>query len=120
MDQRGGDLRFDAVEFVVDGLERDIDGLGLGLIGGVDRGPDPADDQTHQVDDRGEEELFGVLPFGDIFEELVHNRWAEGILQDAPDHDRQRRILGKPLKDVTEEHSRRLPEETLTPCLATA
>src|SRR5512135_3348448 len=74
----------------------------------------------HQVDDRGEQELFGVLFVGDVFEELVDHLGVESVLQDASRHNRQRGILGKPLKDVAEDHSRRLPGGMVTPCLAIA
>ena len=83
VDQRGRDAGLGAVELVVDGLERGADGLGVRLVGGVDGGPDAADDGAHQVHDRGEEELAGVLPLGDVLEELVEDPGVQGVLQGA-------------------------------------
>ena len=83
----------------------------MGLVGGVDGGPDAADDQAHQVHDRGEEEALGVLLLGDAFKQFIDPRGAEGILHDAARHHRERGILGESLEDVAEDHSRRLPGE---------
>jgi len=99
----------------VDGFERGVDRLGLGLVGGADGGLDAADDQAHQVHDRGEEDLLGVLLLGDVFEELVDQRGAEGVLHEAPSHDGQWGILGKPLENVAEDHGCCLREGTVTP-----
>ena len=110
----------DVVELVVDRLERDADRLGAGVIGRVHRGPHAGDDQTHQVDDRGEQERARVLPFGDVLEEFVHRPRREGVLQKAPDHDREGAVLGKPFKDLAEQHEGRLHAKLVTPWMATA
>ena len=78
------------------------------LVGGVDRGPDAADDGAHQVDDRGEQQGPGVLAFGGVLEELVQGPGVEGILQGGSDHDADRGFPGKLLEDLVEEHGRRL------------
>ena len=85
-DQGGGDRRLQAVELVVDGLAGDAEDAAC-LVGGVDRGPDAADDRAHQVDDRGEQQGPGVLAFGGVLEELVQGPGVEGVLQGGPDHD---------------------------------
>ena len=59
------------------------------------------------------------LECGDTFKQFIDQRRAEGILHDAARHHRERGILGKSLEDVAEDHSRRLPGEMVTPCLAT-
>src|SRR6266511_893955 len=53
VDQRRRQGWFGAVEFVINGTERGLDGLGLGLVGGVNGGLDAADDEAHQIHDRG-------------------------------------------------------------------
>ena len=55
-DHRGRDAGLEVVEFVIDRLERHANGLGTGVIGGVDGGLNAVDHQAHQVNDRGEEE----------------------------------------------------------------
>ncbi len=104
MDQRGRDGGLGAVELVVDGVDRGADRLGSRLKGRVDRGPDATDHHAHQVDDRGEEELVGELLLGDVFKELIEELGVQGVLHDPLCHDGQGRILGKSLKDVTEDH----------------
>ena len=119
-DQRGRDVGLEVVEFVVDRLERHADGLGAGVIGGVDGGLDAVDNQAHQVDDRGEQERARVLPFSDILEQFVHEPRREGVFQKAPDHDRDGAVLGKPLENVAEQHQGRLHAKLVTPWKATA
>ena len=95
-------------------------GPGLRLEGGMDRGPDAANDHAHQVDDCGEEELVGELPLGHILEELVEDLGVQSILHDPLSHHRQGGILREPLKDIAEHHRCRLRGEAVTPYLATA
>jgi hypothetical protein len=114
-DQGGGDRRLQAVQLVVDGLASDAEERGVLLVGGVDRGTDAADDGTHQVHDRGEQQGPSVLALGRVLEELVQGQWVEGVLQGGPDHDADRGFTGELLKDVITEHGRRLTGTELTP-----
>ena len=59
--EAAADARLDPLELLVDGRQRGGDLAEGGQVGGADRGMDPADDEAHQVDDRGEEQLAGVL-----------------------------------------------------------
>ena len=106
-DQLRREARLGAVDLVVDGPERDADGLGVGLEGGVDGGPDAADDDAHQVHDRGEEERAGVLPLGDVLEQCVDGPGVQGVLQGGPGHDGDGALLCEPLEDVVEDHGAR-------------
>ena len=120
-DQCRSDPRFDAVDLAVDGAERGVEDLGVCLVGSMDGGPDAADDQAHQVDDRGEEELSCILMFRNVFEQLIDDSGVEGVLQDGLCHDGQRTSVSKALEDVTEDHHRhRLPGREVTPRWATA
>ena len=119
-DQCGRDAGLDVVEFVVDRFERDADGFGTGFIGGVDGGADAADHHAHQVNDRGEEERARILPIRRILEQFIHETRREGILQEAPNHDRDRAILDESLENVVEKHEGRLHAQWVTPWKATA
>ena len=120
VDQRRRHIGLDAVEFVVDGVDRRSHRLGPCLKGGMDRGPDAANHRAHQVDDGGEEELVGELPLSDILEELVEDPGIHGVLHDPLSHDGQGRILEETLEDFAEDHRCRLRGESVTPYLATA
>ena len=112
--------RFGAVDLAVERLDGNGEGLSLVPVSGVDGGLDAAHDEAHQIHDRGEEELLGVLLIGDVFKQLVQRPRVEGILQQASGHDGQGGILGEPLEDVAEDHRCHLRAGTVNPCLATA
>ena len=59
-DQPRGHARLDVPELVVDALEGDGDALAEVLVGGLDVEGLAADDQAHQIDRRGEQQLPGV------------------------------------------------------------
>jgi hypothetical protein len=120
VDQRGGDGGLGAVERVVDGVDGRPDGLGACLKGGMDRGPETADHDAHEVDDHGEEELVGELLAGDLLEELVEDLGVHGVGHDALSHDGQGRNLGEPLEGIAEDHRCRLRGESVTPYLVAA
>ena len=117
-DESGADGRLDAIDLVVNGLAGDSQGRRHLLEGGIDRGPDGADDQAHEVDDVGEEQVARVLPIGVVLEQLVDGGRGQGILQDGLSHDRHRGILDKPLKNVAKDHDRLLASKSLTPLSA--
>ena len=75
--QRGPYGRLDALDLSVKRWERDINGDGVLLVGGIDRGSDPANDQAHQPNNRREKEIARVLPVGGLLEELINDSWAE-------------------------------------------
>jgi hypothetical protein len=104
-DQLGGQPRLQAFELVVDGPERDAQGLGLGPVGGVDCGLDPGDDGAHQVHDRGEQQGAGVLPPCGPLEEGVDRLGGEGVLQGGTGQDGDGALTGESLEDVVRDHS---------------
>ncbi len=104
-DHLGGQAGFHAFELVVDGTERDAQGVGLGPVGGVDGGLDLGDDGAHQVNERGEQQGPGVLPLCGLLEEGVDRLGGEGVLQGGTDHDSDRALLGESLEDVVKDHS---------------
>ena len=93
-----------AFELVVDGPERDAEGLGLGPVGGVDGGLDLGDDRAHQVHDRGEQQGAGVLPLCGPLEEGVDRLGGEGVLQGGTGHDGDGALPGESLEDVVKDH----------------
>ena len=82
-DHRGRDAGLEVVEFVIDRLERHANGLGTGVIGGVDGGLNAVDHQAHQVNDRGEEERARVLEFSSVREQFVQEPRRECVFQKA-------------------------------------
>ena len=60
-DQFPAHRRFEALELLVDGTERDAARVEQGLRGGADLEPDLADDQAPKIDQRGDQQLWGVL-----------------------------------------------------------
>ena len=98
------DARFDPLELLVDGRQRGGDLAEGGQVGGADRGVDPADDEAHQVDDRGEEQLAGVLGGGGPLEESVQFVGVEGAFQQGAEHDGDGGLVEEPLEDVAESH----------------
>jgi hypothetical protein len=103
-DQFRRDARLGAVDLVVDGPERDADGLGVGLEGGVDGGPDIADDRRHEVHDGGEEQGAGVLPVGGPLEEGVDGPGVQGVFQGGPGHDGDGALLCEPVENGVQDH----------------
>jgi hypothetical protein len=71
----------------------------LGLVGGVDRGLDPAHDRRHQIHTGGEQELAVVPISGDADEQVVEVGRVEGVLERTPDGDGHRAPLDEPLND---------------------
>src|SRR4051812_45997597 len=65
---------------------------------------DSADDEAHQVDDRGEEQFAGVLGGGGLLEESVQFVGVEGSFQEGAEHDGDGSLLEEPLEDVAESH----------------
>ncbi|WP_157506806.1 hypothetical protein [Gemmata obscuriglobus] len=74
--------------------------------GGVERRLDAADDQPHQIDQLGEEQLAGVLPLGVLGEQLVHGLSRKGVLERRSGHDADRGLGREPIEHLTEEHGR--------------
>jgi hypothetical protein len=120
VDQRCRDSGLGALELVIDGVDGRPDGLSACLEGGMNRGPDAADDGAHEVDDRGEEEFVGELLTGVSLEELVEELGVHGVLHDSLGHDGQGGILGKTLEEIAENHCCRLRGESVTPYLVAA
>ena len=102
--EAAADARLDPLELLVDGRQRGGDLAEGGQVGGADRGVDPADDEAHQVDDRGEEQLAGVLGGGGPLEESVQFVGVEGAFQQGAEHDGDGGLLEEPLEDVAESH----------------
>jgi hypothetical protein len=98
------DAGFDPFELLGDGRQRGGDRAEGGEVGGADRRLDPADDEAHQVDDRGEEQLAGVLAGGGLLEESVQFVGVEGAFQQGPEHDGDGGLLKESLEDVAESH----------------
>jgi len=113
-DQRGTNAEFHPVDLLVDRLACDSQRFGVLLVGGVDRGPDAADDRAHEVDDVGEEEVPGVLTFGHALEESIHGAGRQRVLEQGLSHDRDWGILDEPLEDFTEDHGCRLRGNAIT------
>ena len=78
--------------------ERDINGDGVLLVGGIDRGSDLANDQAHQPNNRREKEIARVLPVGGLLEELINDSWAERVLHRGLSHERDVIALSKAVK----------------------
>src|SRR5512135_1336146 len=103
-DQFGRQPRFQAFELVVDGPQRDAEGLGLGPVGGVDGGLDLGDDRPHPIHDRGEQQGAGVLSLGGLLEQGVDRLGREGVLQGGTGHDRDGALPGESLEDIVQDH----------------
>ncbi len=103
-------MRFDAIQLVVNRIDRDGDRLALLLIGGMQRRPDAADDLGEQLDDGGKEEFAGTLALGVSGEDFVDQGVGQGKLHAGPHHDRERTVLGKPFVNPLAAHGDRLLE----------
>jgi hypothetical protein len=103
---RGG---LDAFELAIKGRERDADGDGLLLVSRVDGGPDPTDDEAHETDDRGEEELARILALRGLLEELIDEAGAEGVLHGGLGHDGDIVALSEAVEDLGGDHDADLP-----------
>src|SRR5262249_5617930 len=98
------DARFDPLELLIDGRQRGGDLAERGQIGGADRRLDSADDQAHQIDERGEEQFPGVLGGSSLLEESVQFVGVEGTFHQGADHDGDGGLLEESLEDVAEWH----------------
>ena len=81
--QRRTDPRLHAVNLVVNSLAGNPQDLGVLLVGGIDRGPDLADDHTREVDETSEKSRSRVLILGDFLEECVDDRMGQGVFDEV-------------------------------------
>jgi hypothetical protein len=110
-----GDGRLDAFDLTVQRGERGGEGHGVLGVSGVDGGLDAADDHAHQFDDRREQQFAGVLPVGEVFEELVEDARIESILHQGLRHDGDGIALGKSFERFAVNHGDCLPTKWITP-----
>ena len=86
-DELDGDVRFEVVEFIVHGLDRDGDVVLMFLVGVMDGGGGFEDDFEHEGHERGEEEFALILLLGGLFEEPVELLGREESLENGTDED---------------------------------
>ena len=106
--QGGGHPGFDAIELVVQGGGRHPNGVFVGLIGGMDGGMDPEHDFTHQLHQRGKQELAGILLLGGAGKQVINAWRIQEPLQDSPGHHTDRALLDEGGKDGVQQHGRHL------------
>ena len=113
-DQSAADARFDSFELFVNGRQRRGDLAERGEVSGANRGLDPEDDGGHQVDDRREEQLAGVLIGGLALEEAVQLARVQSAFQQRAIHHGNWCLLEKSLEGLAKLHSRRPCEPNLS------
>jgi hypothetical protein len=106
------------IDFLINGLARNSQGRLQLLEGGIDRGSDGADDQSHEAHDGGEQKLARVLSVGVVVKQLVDSSRGQSVFQERLSHDSKRGILDKPLNNVGKDHDRLLASKSLTPLSA--
>ncbi len=84
--QLGRCAGLDTIEFVVKRCDWNADILCWSLIGGMNRVLASADNLAHEVKDRWEHQIFGVLLFGGLIEPLVHLAWIQYPFHHAAGH----------------------------------
>ena len=77
----------DAIELVIQRRERDQQRVLDRTVGRADGRLHLANDQPHQIDDRGEQQRFLVLMLGVLGENVVEHIWREGVLHQSAKHD---------------------------------
>src|SRR5512142_294992 len=103
-DEAATDPRFNPLELLVDGRQRRGDLAERGEVGGADRGLDAADDGTHQLDDRGEEEFAGVLVGSGALKEAIEFLGVECTIQEGAEHDGDGGLLEEALESLAKLH----------------
>jgi hypothetical protein len=106
------------LQLLVHGRQRGGDLTERAEIGGADGGLGAADDGAHQLDDRGEEHLAGVLTGRVFLEQAIDLGGIEGVLQQRAEHHRDGGLLDEPLEDLAEPHGRRPWMRKLSPGVA--
>ncbi len=87
------DLGLDACQLLVERLDGSADAFVTVLPGAVDRGPHAGDDQDHELDHRGEEQVAHVLPLRGAREHRVDLGGRERAFRDDPQEKRRRAPL---------------------------
>ena len=99
-----GNLRFHAVQLVVDRLHGYRKPLLLGQVRIVDRFANPRGHQGQQVDHRRKQQFRAALTFRGLGKDLVQQLRRDGILQGPPKHHSHRTLFDKPIDNFTEHH----------------
>ena len=106
-DQAAADPRFDPLELLVDRGQRRGDLAERVDVSGADRAVDAANHRPHQLDDRGEEDLAGVLAGPGPLEEAIDLHGLDGPLQQGAEHDGDGGVLEESFEGFPEEQSGR-------------
>ena len=96
------------MEFLINTLEGNRDAFFDPLGSRFDVFGGATDDETHEVGNGGEEEIFGILLLCGPFEEFVQEFRTQGTLDGEPRHDAQGRLLDEGLEQCGHQHDRLL------------
>lgn len=95
-----GNIGFEIVEFVIHGLDRNVNVVLMSLVGMMDGGGGFEDNFEHECHERGEEEASLILLFGGLIEETVELVGREESLQGGADEDGEGGFLFKMFEDL--------------------
>jgi len=83
------------------------------LIGSAYRRLNPADDQSHEIDEGREQQFLLILSLSVVGEQLIKRLGIERVLQQCTGHHRDGALLGETFEHSIENHRRDIDRRML-------